>query len=80
MNNLNQIIRFFRNINPTAKVVMESSCIWYITYEYLSNEKKLDVVPSDPLKTGAIASAKIETDKLDAVKLANLLRGVYIAT
>jgi transposase len=78
MNNLNQISRFFRNINPTAKVVMESSCIWYNIYEYLSDEKKLDVVLSNPLKTRAIASAKIKTDKLDTVKLANLLRGGYI--
>jgi transposase len=46
----------------------------------LSDEKKLDVVLSNPLKTRAIASAKIKTDKLDAVKLANLLRGGYIAT
>ena len=34
---------------------------------------------SNPIKTRAIASAKIKTDKLDAVKLANLLRGGYIS-
>jgi transposase len=34
---------------------------------------------SNPVKTRAIASAKIKTDKLDAVKLADLLRGGYIA-
>ena len=47
--------------------------------EYLSEEKHLNVVLSNPVKTRAIASAKIKTDKLDAVKLANLLRGGYIA-
>jgi transposase len=52
INNMNQISRFFRNINPTAKVVMESSCVWYNNYEYLYDEKKLDVVLSNPLKTG----------------------------
>jgi transposase len=36
------------------------------------------VVLSSPIKTRAIASAKIKTDKLDAVKLADLLRGGYI--
>jgi transposase len=48
-------------------------------YEYLSKEKHLDVVLSNPIKTKAIAAAKIKTDKLDALKLADLLRGGYIA-
>lgn len=58
---------------------MESSCVWYNIYSYLSEKKHLNVVLSNPIKTRAIASAKIKTDKLDAVKLANLLRGGYIA-
>jgi len=41
--------------------------------------KALDVRLSNPVKTRAVASAKIKTDKLDAVKLADLLRGRYIA-
>jgi len=45
----------------------------------LSEEKHLDVVMSNPIKTRAVASAKIKTDKLDAVKLADLLLGGYIA-
>jgi transposase len=36
-------------------------------------------VLSNPIKTKAIAAAKIKTDKLDALKLADLLRGGYIA-
>jgi hypothetical protein len=59
-------------------IVMESSCVWYNIYSYLSEKKHLNVVLSNPIKTRAIASAKIKTDKLDAVKLANLLRGGYI--
>jgi transposase len=51
----------------------------YNIYSYLSEKKHLNVVLSNPIKTRAIASAKIKTDKLDAVKLANLLRGGYIA-
>jgi transposase len=56
--------------------------VWYNIYNsYLSEKKHLKVVLSNPIKTRAIASAKIKTDKkLDAVKLANLLRmGGYIA-
>ena len=58
---------------------MESSGVWYNIYEYLSKQKHLDVVLSNPIKTKAIATAKIKTDKLDALKLADLLRGGYIA-
>jgi len=57
---------------------MESSGMWYNIYECLS-KRHLDVRLSNPAKTRAIASAKIKTDKLDAVKLADLLRGGYIA-
>jgi len=45
----------------------------------LTEEKNLNVKLSNPIKTRAIASAKIKIDKLDAVKLANLLRGDYIS-
>lgn len=58
---------------------MESSCVWYNIYEYLSEERNLDVTLSNPIKTRAIASAKIKTDKIDAVKLAGLLRGGFIS-
>jgi transposase len=80
-NDLKQVGRFFNeNINDkNVRVVMESSSLWYNIYSYLSEEKHLNVVLSNPIKTRAIASAKIKTDKLDAAKLANLLRGGYIA-
>ena len=80
-NDLKQVGRFFdENISDEKVcVVMESSSVWYNIYSYLSEEKHLNVVLSNPIKTRAIASAKINTDKLDAAKLANLLRGGYIA-
>lgn len=80
-NDHNQIGNFFRHIKPdNTKVVMESSSVWYNIYRYLTDEKKLDVVLSNPIKTKAIASAKIKTDKIDAKTLADLLRGGYVAT
>jgi transposase len=79
-NDLVEVGKFFRDINnENPKVVMESSGVWYNVYEYLSKQKHLDIVLSNPIKTKAIATAKIKTDKLDALKLANLLRGGYIA-
>src|SRR5207244_4356059 len=78
-NNLRQISRFFDDVNnDKAHVVMESSSVCYNIYRYLSEERSFDVVLSNHVKTRAIASAKIKTDKLDAVKLADLLRGGYI--
>jgi transposase len=57
---------------------MESSGMWYNIYECMS-KRHLDVRLSNPAKTRAIASAKIKTDKLDAVKLADLAE-CYIPT
>lgn len=79
-NDLQLIDAFFHDIgSDNIKVVMESSNVWYNIYNYLRYEKKLDVVLSNPLKTKAIASAKVKTDKVDAMILADLLRGGYIA-
>lgn len=78
-NNHRQVSNFFRYIRAdNTKVVMESSSVWYGTYRYLTDHKKLDVILSNPIKTKAIASAKIKTDKIDAKVLADLLRGGYI--
>jgi transposase len=79
-NNLTKVNEFFDSLHPNSKikVVMESSGMWYNIYECLS-KRHLDVRLSNPVKTRAIASAKIKTDKLDAIKLADLLRGGYIA-
>lgn len=59
-----------------TEIVIESSSTWYHAYELLS--KNHHVVLSNPVKTKAIASAKVKTDKVDALTLANLLRGGYI--
>jgi transposase len=59
-----------------TEIVIESSSTWYHAYELLS--KSHHVILSNPVKTKAIASAKVKTDKVDALTLANLLRGGYI--
>jgi transposase len=75
-NNLIKVNEFFDRLHPRSntKVVMGSSGMWYNIYECL-RKRHLDVRLSNPAKTRAIASAKIKTDKLDSIKLANLLRG-----
>jgi transposase len=68
-----------RSRSSTNEIVIESSSTWYHVYELLSkmNERN-HVILSNPVKTKAIASAKVKTDKIDAVTLAQLLRGGYI--
>jgi transposase len=60
------------------EIVIESSSTWYHVYELLSEDERNHVILSNPIKTKAIASAKVKTDKIDAVTLAQLLRGGYI--
>jgi len=67
----------FSNSLSNATVVMESSCSWYWLYRILSAKHR--VVLPNPVKTKAIASAKVKTDRIDAVMLADLLRGGYVA-
>ena len=52
--------------------------LWLKTYQAFEKHN-IDVKLANPLKTKAIAEARIKTDKLDAVKLADLRRGGYIA-
>jgi hypothetical protein len=75
-NDIKEIERFFADIEA-SKIAIESSSAWYHIYESLS--KRFQVVLSNPVKTKAIASAKVKMDRLDALTLANLLRGGYIA-
>lgn len=71
------LIEEFSNRLNNADMVMESSSTGYWLYEISSRKHR--VVLSNPAKTKAIASAKLKTDKVDALMLANLLRGGYIA-
>jgi len=67
---------FSTHLNNNSEIVIESSSTWYHAYELLT--KHHHVILSNPVKTKAIASAKVKTDKVDAVTLAQLLRGGYI--
>jgi transposase len=75
-NSKEQIESFFQPFDK-AKVVIESSTTWYPIYQLLSDRH--DVKLSNPAKTKAIAQAKVKTDKIDALTLAKLLRGGFIA-
>ena len=62
-----------------AKAVLESTGnFWLRSYEALEKEQ-IHVALSNPLKTRAIAEARIKTDKIDARLLAHLLRANLVA-
>jgi transposase len=56
-----------------ARVVMEAGYCWQPLYDRLEAEGH-DVKLAHPLKTKAIAQAKVKTDKIDSETLAHLLR------
>jgi len=64
---------------PKARYVMESSSVWYGLYRHMTDTLHLDVILSNPYATKVIATSLKKTDRIDAHKLADLLRGGYIA-
>ena len=69
----NEGLRNFFGGYTDVKIAIESTGIWQPVYEILES-LGYDVRLSHPLKTKAIAYAKIKTDKIDAKVLADLLR------
>jgi transposase len=72
------ILQYFDELLHETRVVIESMSSWYWLYDLLT-EKGFDVVISNPVKTKAIASAKIKNDKVDSHMLAQLLRADLIS-
>ena len=73
------ILAYFAKLGGETQIVIESMASWYWLYDLLTGEG-FEVVISNPVKTKAIASAKIKNDKLDSHMLAQLLRADLIAT
>ena len=73
------ILAYFTKLGDETKIVIESMASWYWLYDLLTGEG-FEVVISNPVKTKAIASAKIKNDKLDSHMLAQLLRADLIST
>lgn len=64
---------FVQSLNKDDRIAVEATCNWYYLYELLE-EKAPDISLAHPLKTRAIAEARIKTDKIDSKTLAHLLR------
>jgi len=70
---------FFDSLPEDAKVAVEATSNWYRFYE-LIEDKVTSVNLAHPLKTRAIAEAKVKTDKVDSTILAHLLRSNLLPT
>jgi transposase len=71
--NNGEIIDIFQGFSEPIIAAMEATRSWYWLYDLLE-ENGIEVKLSHPLKTKAIASAKIKNDKIDSKVLAHLLR------
>ena len=78
-NDETMILEYFLSLDQDTKVVIESTANWYWLYDLLTVHS-IPVVVSNPVKTKAIASARIKNDKLDSHMLAQLLRADLLST
>jgi transposase len=68
-----EIVEFLKEFDESMEVAIEATPSWYWLYDSLEDEG-FKVRLSHPLKTKAIAYAKVKTDKVDSATLAHLLR------
>ena len=73
------LLKYFDNLPAGSKIALEATGSWYYFYELLGS-KCPDIYLSHPLKTRAIAEARIKTDKIDSGILAHLLRTNLLPT
>jgi len=73
------ILAYFTKLGERTRIVIESTASWYWLYDPLTGEG-FDLVIPNPVKTKAIASARIKNDKVDSHILAQLLRADLIST
>ena len=78
-NNHDSFCEFFRQFEEPTKAVLEAGNNWGIIYDILEDIGAAPIL-ANPLKTRAIAEAKIKTDTIDAQTLAALLRADLIPT
>jgi transposase len=73
------LTRFVDHLPAGSKIALEATGSWYYFYELLENKCR-EIYLAHPLKTRAIAEARIKTDKIDSAILAHLLRAELLPT
>ena len=67
-----EVVDFLKGFKDTMEVAIEATPSWYWLYDCLEDEG-FNAKLSHPLRTKAIAYAKVKTDKVDSATLAHLL-------
>ena len=78
-NSYEGIEQMAHKLSMDDKVVMESTANYWLNLYNILDRKHIEVVLANPLKTKAIAWAKIKSDEIDARMLAHLLRSNLVA-
>jgi len=79
MNTAQSLLQFAASLPEESTIAVEATSIWYYFYE-LMETRCPNIVLAHPLKTRAIAEARIKTDKIDSTMLAHLLRTNLLPT
>jgi transposase len=77
LNTPDEISQFVGELSSNDSVAMEASTYWQYIYDALE-EAGVSVSLAHPLKTRAIAEARIKTDRVDSEILAQLLRTNFL--
>jgi len=78
-NDPQSLLAYAASLPEDSKIALEATNGWYYFYELLE-EHCGQIVLAHPLKTRAIAEARIKTDSIDATTLAHLLRTDLLPT
>jgi transposase len=73
------LTNYINKLPSHSKLAIEATCNWYYFYE-LVEDHDLDIFLAHPLKTKAIASARLMNDKVSSETLAHLLRADLLPT
>jgi transposase len=74
-----RVHRFFAQVPAPARVAIEASGTWWWLVDLLEQLGHQPVL-SHPKQTRAIAAARLKTDRVDAERLVQLLRGDLLPT
>ena len=77
-NSPESIFESFKDFPKGTSMVIESSSVWKAPFFQLRDAMGFDVTLSNAYATRLIAKSKKKTDRIDAMILADLLRGNYI--
>jgi transposase len=78
-NDPDTLVGYAKRLPQGSKIALEATGSWYYFYEVLE-DTGAEISLAHPLRTRAIAEARIKTDKIDSTMIAHLLRTNLLPT